>query len=49
MIPRYRRALPESPEIAVVQAVWWHLKNFHNLTFSETFLSPPGWVWVIIW
>ena len=49
MIPRYRRAPPESPEIAVVQAVWWHLKIVQNLTFRETFLSVLGWVWVTIW
>ena len=25
------------------------LENFHIPTFSETLLSPLGWVWVIIW
>ena len=29
--------------------VWWHLKIVKFLIFSETFLSPLGWVWVIIW
>ena len=35
-------------DLAVFTPDRLHLQDFQNSTFSETLLSPLGWVWVMI-